>query len=140
MTNPGLPIVQRHSRLWRVLGGLCLMLAGWLLLPQTAAASCGDYLVHPQHPMALQRMNAAPHSEHQAPVPTRPCNGPSCRRNDAPLPVPAPAPVQLTGERWAAVFDGEVPFALNGQRFARSAEEFFPSALPQRLDRPPKVA
>lgn len=140
MTNPVLPVVQQHARHWRVGGGLCLILAGWFLMPETASASCGDYLAHPQHPLAVHRMAAGPQSEHGMPVPTRPCNGPSCRRNDAPMPVPAPAPVQLTGERWATVPDGAIALPMNATFFAQFAEEFFPSALPARLDRPPKVA
>jgi hypothetical protein len=57
-------------------GWVFALLAGWLLLPGTARAGCGDHL----------RPGPAP--EH----PARPCTGPLCQR----LPdLPAPAPTSL---------------------------------------------
>ncbi len=78
-------------------------------------------------------------SDSDAPVAPRPCNGPSCRRSDSPLPVPTPAPVRLLGERWATVMEFEVVLPTASTLFPQSTEEFYPSALPARLDRPPKI-
>lgn len=131
------PSVPWHSRLQRVGIGFCLILAGWLVAPKTVAASCGDYLAHPQHPLTLHRLAA---DDQDTPAPVRPCNGPSCRRNDAPIPAPVPAPLRLIGERWATVLDLDLASPVNASFVARASEERCLSALPARLERPPKVA
>ncbi|HET6425221.1 MAG TPA: hypothetical protein VFG20_16150 [Planctomycetaceae bacterium] len=137
MTTSTFPAVPWHSRSQRVGMGFCLLLAGWLLAPKTVAASCGDYLAHPQHPMALHRVAT---EDRDTPAPVRPCNGPSCRRSDAPTPAPVPAPLRLIGERWATVLDLEIVSPANASFLARASEELCLSALPARLDRPPKAA
>ncbi len=137
--NPS-PAVLGHARGCRVWGGLLLAVTGWLLVPTTASASCGDYLAHPMNPLVAQRLSAGPQTQRETPVPTRPCNGPSCRRSDAPVPVPTPAPVRLLGERWANVLDVDVALPSAAAFYSPDAEELCTSALPSRLDRPPKAA
>ena len=119
--------------------GVCLLFAGGWLTPRTASASCGDYLAH-HNPLALHRMLSGNTAETHTPVPIRPCDGPSCRRNDAPLPAPVPAPVRFMGERWATVLDGTLDLPESNSFFVLNAEEFCTDALPARLDRPPKAA
>lgn len=129
-----------RGRCFSVLGGLCVLVGGLLLAPRAAEASCGDYLAHPQHPlMHGETAQLFSRQSEDAPVAPRPCHGPSCRRNDAPIPVPTPAPVRLLGERWATVVEFELVLPTAATFFPESTEDLLPSTLPARLDRPPKM-
>lgn len=125
-----------HLHSWRVVWGVLALLAIWLTAPRTAGASCGDYLAHIQNPFVADRMAA---ESQESPVPMRPCQGPSCRRSDAPIPMPTPAPVRLLGERWAMVLDFDVTPLLSVTFFSRETGEIVPTAHPSRLERPPKA-
>ncbi len=129
-----------RGRCFSVLGGLCLLAAGLLGTPKTVQASCGDYLAHPSHSvLGSYAAGMDSRSESDAPVSPRPCNGPSCRRSDAPMPVPSPAPVRLLGERWATIFEFELVLPSAAMQFPALTEELCLSAFPARLDRPPKI-
>lgn len=139
MEKSVIPAVRRLASFSRMGIGVCLLLAGTILMPRTASASCGDYLAH-HNPLALHRIMSGKASESSTPEPIRPCDGPSCRRNDAPLPAPTPAPVRLIGERWANVLEETLDLSENASFFVLIAEDFCTDAPSARLDRPPRAA
>lgn len=128
-----------RGRCFSVLGGLCLLAVSLVGVPKSADASCGDYLAHPQHPMMAGHPAMNSPAKSDGPIVPPPCHGPSCRRSDAPMPVPTPAPTRLIGERWAAVLEFDVVLPTATTLFPALAEEVCLSALPARLDRPPKI-
>ena len=87
---------RRSRPLARLLAGTAVaVLAGVLLAPPAARASCGDYVV--------MGPGSAAHTPDQHPLPAgpRPCNGPHCSGGQQPLAPPAPAPVPTSpSEQW----------------------------------------
>jgi hypothetical protein len=78
-----------------LLAATAAVLAGVLLAPSAARASCGDYVILGDRPTA--------HAHPPGPAPTtpQPCHGPHCSGDRQPLPpaTPAPAPPS-TSEQW----------------------------------------
>jgi hypothetical protein len=117
---------------WVPLARIGMFSCLWLTGTQFAFASCGDYLDMAGH--SVQGMDHVPSHG-----PTNvPCRGPGCRRSTPPLAPPAPAPVELTTDQWAAlaVADHDVP-PLPPQRVSQPSVHAF-AGHPSRLERPPR--
>ncbi|HEV3263532.1 MAG TPA: hypothetical protein VG013_42240 [Gemmataceae bacterium] len=124
------------DRLARSFGGvLATLLAGVLLAPSVARASCGDYLVRGMHPAsgamsanargAVAGMPSAAH--HAGPTDhgqNTPCSGPNCSRGRPPQAPPQAPPAPVRGDRdvcttaWRASDDPDavVPLLDGGAR------------------------
>jgi hypothetical protein len=92
-------------------GVLATLLAGSLLAPSGARASCGDYVVMASP--AGGHDDAEPQAAHPGPaLPAdghRPCSGPHCSQHAPPLPqAPAPAPPERPGE-WGTLLALSLP-------------------------------
>jgi hypothetical protein len=124
----------QHLAQWCVVTVLILIFG--LGTVQAVQASCGDYLVMPEHgPIA-----SAPMNDHSRPSPA-PCRGPQCRQR-GPLETP-PAPLSVSVELRqlaASLFDENV--SINEDRSWQCAASSLRPVLqlPHRLDRPPRAA
>jgi hypothetical protein len=92
----------RWRRLLKTAGVLCALVAGTLAFPNSACASCGDYvIVHPPGDGTHGDSRPTSHPSHQDQQP-KPCSGPSCSGHPLPNPPPPPeSSVNTLGERWA---------------------------------------
>src|SRR5262245_52229653 len=73
--------------------------AGISLQPQTAWATCGDYLQMDGH-HGTATNHRSPDGRDAAPVP---CRGEGCRRSAPPVVPPAPPSSERTSDQWAYV-------------------------------------
>jgi hypothetical protein len=126
---------------WRALGRLAgwvlPILAGLLLAPADARASCGDYVT-----TRALHADLAPSSEHQpaAPEPRKPCPGPHCSQAPAAPLAPAPtAPPQTSQER-ACCPDALAPAPINPAAVLDEQQPRHPIRLPSDIFHPPRLA
>ncbi len=128
--------------LGRVAGWAVPILAGLLLAPSGARASCGDYVV-----TRLSGAGLAPAGEHAAPAgelpsaaprPPKRCPGPYCSQVPAAPPAPMPTAPPQTALEWGCVTDGLLVAAPG--RSAGLAEQTAcrPVRLPSAIFHPPR--
>jgi hypothetical protein len=90
------------SKLRFAVSAALALLAGTLLAPTPAQASCGDYIMHGSHGQGLATTPGdatSPAGNDSAPMHS-PCSGPSCSNKPIPFtPPPSTGPVEE--ERWA---------------------------------------
>jgi hypothetical protein len=136
-------------------GILCVLVAGALATPQTARASCGDYVtvmpvkhgshtgsepspdVKPQHPSPGPPRSAQPGQPSPRPEP-RPCSRPNCSG----LP-PATAPVSassgnLKAERWADLDGSPLPEVPGPTLLLPAEPNVAPDRHPASVYHPPR--
>jgi hypothetical protein len=112
----GRKALTRWRRLLKTAGVICALVAGALVLPETARASCGDYVTvnspHDGTPPGGQTgtENESRPSSHQSSRDRHPspCSGPGCSRLPLSTPPPPESSVTNHGERWADL-TGAVP-------------------------------
>lgn len=88
-------------------GVLAALLAGWLLAPSAARATCGDYVVvGGQHGRMEDSASHRP-VDRTASMPAedshRPCSGPRCSRGPVPLPLTPLTLPPLTTDLWGCL-------------------------------------
>ena len=130
---------------WRALGRLAgwalPVLAGLLLAPAGARASCGDYVItrvaHAGQATAPQ--HGAPMAQ-LPPVPQKPCHGPHCSQApSAPL-APAPTTPPQTSQEWGCAPDALAPAAIDPTARLDEGQGPRPTRLPSDVFHPPRLA
>ena len=148
------PTCCRHDRQLRLaVFALAAILGSFLLNPNTATATCGDYLSHgdqlshdqqfsEKESLDLQGDLQDRHSSEnllkRRPPQRKRCHGPSCQQ--APLEAPLSSPVVTpdTQDRWGWMFHVDVPVPEPLKLQAALSVPNRSLNLAFRLDRPPK--
>lgn len=129
-------IDQRVNKLKAVKSaGLALAIGlGFFLLPSTARASCGDYLMPGKGHDAFSPIKGEPHSPSKAP-----CHGPHCSKGSDQLPVAPTTVLTPIRDQWLVGLSSLVLGESGSRALAIPENTGHFVHIPFRLERPPRV-
>jgi hypothetical protein len=114
----GSRVFTRWHRLFRTAGVVCALVAGALALPETARASCGDYVTVTTSPEGTGGHPQPSSPRHDPDQHPKPCSGPSCSGEPLPSPPPPESSGNAHGERWADLAGSVQPADSSSALFA----------------------